>query len=71
MHSKAYIICNKHTNIEESVHVIFDESNNGVLSSFIVQNLKLNERSDDEEEALKEVDHDNKHPQELPLSTNL
>ena len=54
MHSKAYRIYNKRTkSIEESIHVIFDESNDGVLSDFIVQNLSLNKHSDDEEETPK------------------
>jgi len=38
LHSKVYKIYNKHTKtIEESIHVIFDESNNGVLSCSIAQ----------------------------------
>ena len=39
-HSKAYRIYNKQTKtIEESIHVIFDETNDGVLSGSIVQDL--------------------------------
>ena len=54
MHSKAYRIFNKRTKtIEESIHVIFDESNDGVLSGSIVQDLHLNKYGDDEEEARK------------------
>ena len=41
-HSKAHRIYNKHTkNIEESIFVIFDWSNDGILSGPIVQNLNL------------------------------
>ena len=63
MHSKACRIYNKHTkNIEESIHVIFDESNDGVLSDSVVQNLNINKHSNDEEEAPKEVNPDNQQP---------
>jgi len=43
MHSKAYIFYNKCTkNIEESVHVIFYELNDGKLSDSLVQDLNPN-----------------------------
>ena len=65
-HGKAYRIYNKCTKtIEESIHVIFDESNDGVLSGFIAQSLHLNKYGDDEEEAAKEVNPTVKQPQEL------
>ena len=44
--------------------MIFDESNDGMLTGSIVQNLNLNKYSDDKEEASKEVDPINEHPQE-------
>jgi len=44
--------------------VIFDESNDGMLTGSIVQNLNLNKYSNNEEEAPKEVDLVNEHPQE-------
>ena len=70
MHSKSYRIYNKHTRtIEESIHVLFDESNDNVLSGSIVQGLHLNKHNDDEEEASKEEDNINEHPQEWPLKT--
>jgi len=65
-HRKAYRIYNKCTKtIEESIHVIFDESNDGVLSGSIAQSLHLNNYGDDEEEAAKEVNPADKQPQEL------
>jgi len=65
MHSKAYRIYNKHTKtIEESIHVIFDESNDGVVSGSTVQDLHLNKYGDDEEEAAEETNSANKLPQE-------
>jgi len=45
--------------------MIFDESNDGVLSGFIAQNLHLNKCGDDEEKASKEVNPANEQPQEL------
>jgi len=72
MHSKIYRIYNKRTkNIEESIHVIFDESNNGVLSNSIVQNLNLTKHSNDEEEAPKKVNYDNQQPQKVPLNPDI
>ena len=48
MYSKAYRIFNKRTRtIHESIHVIFDESNDGALSDSIVQSLNLNMLDDD------------------------
>ena len=71
MHSKAYRIYNKHTkSIEESIHVIFDESNNGALSGSIVQNLSLNKHSGDEEETPKKVNPGNKQLLKVPLNTD-
>ena len=65
-HSKAYRIYNKRTKtIKESIHVIFDESNDNVLSGSIAQNLLLNKYGNDEEEAAKEVNPANEQPQEL------
>jgi len=65
-HSKAYRIYKKRTKtIEESIHVIFDESNDGVLSVSIIQNLHLNKHGDDEEDATKEVNHAEEQPQVL------
>jgi len=50
MHSKAYRIFNKRTRaIEESIHVIFDESNDGALSDSIVQRLNLNKHQEEAE----------------------
>jgi len=50
LYSKAYRIYNKHTKtIQESIHMIFDESNDGVLSGSIAQNLHFNKYGDDEE----------------------
>ena len=55
MHSKAYRIFNKRSRtVEESIHVIFDESNDGALSDSIVHSLNLNKHDDDEEEAEKQ-----------------
>ena len=69
--TKAHSIYNKHTkNIEESIYVIFDESNDGMLSCPIVQNLNLNEYTDDEEDALKELQLANERPQEQPFNTS-
>ena len=71
VHSKAYRIYNKRTkSIEESIHVIFDESNDGVLSDSIVQNLSLNKHSDDEEETPKKVNSGDKQLLEVPLNTD-
>ena len=71
VHSKAYRIYNKRTkSIEESIHVIFDESNDGVLSDSIVQNLSLNKHSDDEEETSKKVNPGDKQLLEVPLNTD-
>jgi len=54
MNSKVYRVYNKRAElIEESIHIIFDESNDGGLSSSSVQELKLNWYNDEEEE--KEV----------------
>jgi len=65
MHSKAYKIYNKHTKtIEESIHVLFEESNDGVLSGSIVQGLGLNKHGDDEEEAREGINSANKQLQE-------
>ena len=70
MYSKAYRIYNKRTKtIEESIHVIFDESNDGVLSGSIVQDLHFNKYGDDEEEAGEKVDSTNKQPHELQDSS--
>jgi len=42
MHSKAYRIYNKRTKtIEESIHVIFDESNESKISDSLVQDPSL------------------------------
>ena len=51
MHSKAYRVYNKHTRlIEESIHIVFDESNDGNISSSRFQELKLSRYDDEEEE---------------------
>ena len=56
MHSKAYRIFNKRTKtIEESIHIIFDETNDGVFSGSTVHDLHLNKHGDGEEETTKEV----------------
>ena len=69
MHSKAYRIYNKRTKtIEESIHVIFDESNESKLSDSLVQNLHLNKHSDEEEERLKETNVTKDSAQEHPLN---
>ena len=69
MHTKAYRIYNKCAkNIKESIHVIFDESNDGALSDYASQNLNLHKQSNDEEEVPKEV-NSNKQPQEVPLNS--
>ena len=66
MHSKAYRIYNKCTKtIEESIHVLFDESNDGVLSGSIVQGLHLNKHGDNEEEVREGINYANKQSQEL------
>ena len=66
MHNKAYRIHNKRTKtMEKSIHVIFDESNDGALSGSIAQNLHLNKYGDDEEEAGKEVNPANEQRQKL------
>ena len=71
MHSKAYRIYNKRTrSIEESIHVIFDESNDGVLSDSIGQILSLNKHSDDEEQTPKEVNPGDQQLLEVPLNTD-
>jgi len=50
MNCKAYHVYNKRTKIiEESIHIVFDESNDGELSPSSSQELKLS-RYDDEEE---------------------
>ena len=65
-HNKAYRIYNKRTKtIEESIHVIFYETNDGVLSGSIVQHLHLNKHGDEEEETTKEVNHTGEQPQIL------
>jgi len=53
MHNKAYKIYNKSTrNIEESIHVIFE--NDGKLNDSVVQGLNLNKHSGDEEETSRD-----------------
>jgi len=50
MHSKAYKVYNKlKMNIEESVHAIFYEFNDGKLSDSLVQDVNLSKHRDDEE----------------------
>ena len=51
MTSKAYRVYNKRTKlVEESIHVIFDESNDGSLSeSFADLNLNKHESEDEED----------------------
>ena len=70
MHSKAYRIYNKCTKtIEESIYMIFDESNDGVLSGSIAQNLHLSKYVDDDEEATKEenpADENHKNYKKTP-----
>jgi len=47
MHNKAYrIYINRTKTIEESIHVIFYESNESKLSDSLVQNLNLSKHSD-------------------------
>ena len=47
MNSKAYRVLNKHTSIvEESIHVVFDEFENGTLSEGFKE-LNLNKHFDD------------------------
>ena len=71
MHCKAYWIYNKRTKtIEESIHVIFDESNERKLSDSLVQNLNLNKHSDEEEERLEETNITKDNEQEQPLNIN-
>jgi len=56
IHSKAYRIYNKCTKtIEESTHVIFDESNEGKCETNVMKKVYLSKRSDDEEEKSKEA----------------
>jgi len=55
MHSKAYRVYNKCTQlIEESIHIVFDESNDGNISSSPFQELKLSRYDDDHEEEEEE-----------------
>jgi len=56
--------------IDESIHAIFDESNDSVLSDSIVQSLSLNKHSDDEEETRKKVNVGDKQLLEVPLNTD-
>ena len=47
LNSKAYRVLNKRTSmVEESIHVVFDESDNGILSEGFKE-LKLNKHFDD------------------------
>ena len=47
MNSKAYRVLNKRTSmVEESIHVVFDESDNGILSEGFKE-LNLNKHFDD------------------------
>jgi len=71
MHSKAYRIYNKRTkNIEESVHVIFDEFNDGKLSDCLVQDLNLNKYRDDEEGEPRKASTRDVNSQEQSLNSN-
>jgi len=53
--SLAYIVYNKHSKNIESIHVIFDEYNNGKLTDSILQNLNLNKHSDDKKGEAREA----------------
>jgi len=51
MHSKAYSVYSKRPKvIDEGIHIIFDESNDGRLSSSSIWELKLNKYDDNDEE---------------------
>jgi len=51
MDGKAYRVYNKRTQlIEESIHIVLDESNDGNIRSSPFQELKLSRYDDDEEE---------------------
>jgi len=51
MHSEAFCVYNKRTKIiEDSIHIVFDESNDSRLSSSSFQKLKLSIYDDDKEE---------------------
>ena len=66
MNSKAYRVSNKRTKIvKESIHIVFDESNDGRLSSFL-QELKLSRYDDEEEDVVKAKEH--KEPPKRPVS---
>jgi len=51
MHSKAYCVYSKHTRlIKESIHIVFNESNDGNTRSSFFQELRLNRYDNEEEE---------------------
>ena len=68
MYSKAYRVYNQRTLlVEESIHIVFDESNDGNISSSPLQELKLNRYDDDEEEEEARAKTNKKH-QETPTN---
>jgi len=71
MNSKTYCVYNKCTKIiEESIHIVFDESNDGRLSSSLFQELKLS-RYDDEEEEDDDKAKTHKEHEEPPKEPNI
>jgi len=70
-HSKEYRIYNKRIKtIDESIHIIFYESNESKLSDCLVQNLTLNKHGDEEEERLKKTNVAKDSAQKEPLNIN-
>lgn len=77
-HSKAYRVFNKRTKIiEESIHVVFDESNDGMPSTISFEELTLNKYNNDEEEILnntpqiKETSHEIIPPHEENITREI
>jgi len=73
IHSKAYCVYNKRTrSIEKSVHIDFDESNDGNISSSSFQEFKLSRYDDDEEEEKVRANANKEHQEILldPLPDN-
>ena len=71
MHNKAYKVYNKlKMNIEESVHAIFYEFNDGKLSDSLVQDVNLSKHRADEEWEPRKASTSNANSQEQPLTLN-
>ena len=69
--SKAYRAHNKCTKvIEESIHVIFDETNNGLASSFSFDELQLRKYVDDEDEGALDKSNHKSGPSNMGQSLN-